>query len=131
MTFMRITIGLGAALASSTCGGGGMEPPRAGVVLVRIEGAVPGDEAVLLDIAAGATTVTRARDDVEIHARASQPGGPQRVAILGPIAGAELLRVTVNNPQTPPSITIRDVAASDGTLRGDLAGYTVRVDPAP
>ena len=118
-------------LLAAACGGGDTAPPAPGPVLVRLEGVAAADEALLLDIAAGATAVQRARDDVEVHARASAGTSSFSVAVFGPLAGGPFLRVIVSDPQSPPAFTLREVAASDGTLRTDLGSYRLHVERAP
>ncbi len=117
-----------AVLLVSACGGDtpGTGPrPVPGTALVSLSGARVDDRAVLLEVGTGVTAVT-AGGSATIGAGPQTTDGRRRVLVLGALSG-DLLRLTVSDVKQLPAVQVREVAASDGSLRTDLSGYSAQV----
>jgi hypothetical protein len=92
---------------------------------LTLEGAAPDDAALLLEIGPGATGVEGARGDLEVHSMPVRDG--YSVAVFGPLAEGPILVLGLVEGNTAPTVTVRDVAVSDGSLRPSLTPYQVRM----
>lgn len=125
---MRVTA---VAVLTLSCGGSDAAGPAApnspvpGLMVLVLEGAVPDDAAILLDVGAGATTFEAGRTELEAHARAN--GGGFVVAVFGPLSGGAFLHVGIADLATIPTLTLREVAVVDGDLRANLGTYRVQI----
>lgn len=107
------------------CGDDGSGPSGPVEATLTLEGAVADDAALLLEIGPGAIAVERARGDLEVHSIPVRGG--HSVAVFGPLADGPILILDLVEGNRTPTVTVRDVAASDGSLRTSLTGYEVRM----
>jgi hypothetical protein len=106
-----------------SCGDGGSGPkqPKAGEAVLTLSGAASDDGAVLLVIGPGPTGIAAGGPEVEVHFRQGSQGFT--VAVFGPLADHELLRITLPDRSVLPAVTLKEVAAENGQLRPGLASY--------
>ncbi|HEU4560609.1 MAG TPA: hypothetical protein VFS20_22345 [Longimicrobium sp.] len=120
-----------AALLCAACAGGdgpgpGTGPqPVPGTALVSLAGARVDDRGVLLEVGTGVTDIT-AGGSATIGAGPVSTDGRRRVLVLGVLQG-DLLRLTVSDVKQLPAVQVHEVAASDGSVRTDLSGYSAQV----
>jgi hypothetical protein len=112
-------------LASCGDGGSGPKKPKAGEAVFTLTGALPDDGAVLLEIGAGPSGVTAGSSQVEVHAVQTPRGFT--VAVFGPLAGQELLRIALPDRTTLPSVTLKEIATESGDLRDEISAYQPRL----
>ena len=123
--FARVVLFLMASLVSGSCGDDDGAGPSGPVeATLSLEGTVPEDAAVLLELGPGATAVRGVRGSADVHSAPVRDG--HSVAVFGALAEGPILAVNLEEAGTMPPVTLREIAASDGSLRTSLAGYQVR-----
>ncbi len=116
-----------AALAFLSCDEGALpEPPVPGdlaVVLLSPNGL---EGAAVLETTDGGILQITSVGGQTTHWRT---GGATRIVVLLDAPGEIRFTLSVDNVESPPEITIIEVADGDNRLRDDLSGYSVSLQP--
>jgi hypothetical protein len=106
-----------------SCGDGtsGPKQPKPGEAVLTLAGAASDDGAVLLVIGPGPTGIAAGSPESEVHVREGSQGFT--VAVFGPLADRELLRISLPDRSILPTVSLKEVATEVGDLRVGLASY--------
>jgi hypothetical protein len=116
------------AIISSACAGdSGPQLPREGVLVADLTTPTLGEGALLVSITGvglDAGNVTSPGNLIHIQPR----DGGIDVAVFGEIKSGPLFEIQVSDIEkaSVASALIKQVAASDGTMRSDLTGYSLK-----